>query len=429
MKFSFQTFLFAILSLISSWGFTASNPFSYSLNHSFPNPFTIGYTDSVTYTVTNNLPFTMANAIAIDKIATLSNEFTYDDQCNGQRLNSGGICTVTISLTPESSAMKFVQLIIHGYDNNRIPIPALLTSAQGVSSSSHFTVIPLGTSGGQFDSNLSSYLISATQSGHWIALDAGTTCSETYKIGFSTNIQAYLLSHAHLDHISGLVICSPIDSSKNLYGLDTTINYLRDNIFNWQIWPNFADDGALPLLNQYHYVRMATGNPIEIPNTGITATPYPLSHGILYNGSHYPSTAFLLESGGYYFLYCGDTGADTLENSNDLQNLWISIAPLIQQNKLTAIFIEVSYTNTQPDNLLFGHLSPKWLLKELHALASLVNPDNPSLALKGLRVVITHIKYTPTNPNVSSDIFNYLTKNNDLGINFIIPTQGNEMEF
>ncbi len=293
----------------------------------------------------------------------------------------------------------------------------------------HFAVIPLGTSGGQFDNNLSSYLISSIQSKNWIALDAGTTCSELSKISYPITIKAYLLTHAHLDHISGLVICSPIDSSKNIYGLETTINFIRDNIFNWQIWPNFGDEGIPPLLKKYHYIRLKVGKPVEISNTGITVTPYRLSHGKLSNNRHYPSTAFLLKSQDYYLLYCGDTGPDKLEKSDALNHLWIVIASLIRQQKLTAIFIEVSYTNAQPDNALFGHLSPKWLLKELHALANIVNPNKPNLALKGLNIVVTHIKQTSDNPTISSDILHYLVQHNDLEVNFIIPKQGQEMKF
>ena len=50
------------------------------------------------------------------------------------------------------------------------------------------------------------------------------------------------LSHAHLDHISGLILNAPDDSPKPILGLDATIDTLRDHVFNWRVWPNFGNE-------------------------------------------------------------------------------------------------------------------------------------------------------------------------------------------
>ncbi len=298
----------------------------------------------------------------------------------------------------------------------------------------YFNVIPLGTSGGEFQNNLSAYLVAPLTSTNWVALDAGTLCSEIDAIPFhelnklkikskqaffTEKIKAYLVSHAHLDHINGLVICSTIDGKKEILGLSTTLDYLRDYIFNWKIWPNFGDEGQKPQLNKYHYHRLTVGINTPIPQTEMNVTAYPLSHG---NG--YPSTAFLLKANDHYLLYFGDTGPDKVEQSHDIKQIWRQVAPLIRKHMLRAIFIECSFPNGRPDNLLFGHLTPQWLLAELHELAETIDPAHPNTALRGLNIVVTHIKQGLDEKRNGQQILQELDDKNDLGVKFIVPVQG-----
>ncbi len=301
----------------------------------------------------------------------------------------------------------------------------------------HFLVLPLGVSGGELEDNLSSYLVAAFDTQDFIALDAGTLCSaikkipsaEYAKIGIKTvagqslaatlltqHVKTYLISHAHLDHISGLVMCSTIDSHKEILGSNPTIDNLRDHIFNWQIWPNLADEGKQPTLKQYHYQRLNYSISYPVSGTQMSVQAFPLNHG-----GGYPSTAFLLESKGFYLLYFGDTGADSIEQSQDIQKVWQAVAPLIRQHKLTAIFIESSYLNERPNKLLFGHLRPDLLLSELNTLAKIVNPEQPLTALQDLVVVVTHIKQGLENQDIAKRIIQQLNGGNNLGVKFIIP--------
>lgn len=325
------------------------------------------------------------------------------------------------------------------FGNIEIAFAATSVSAPNQALENYFYVIPLGTSGGPMEDNLSAYLVKNKDSDAWVALDAGTLCSAIKKIPeselkklnivpktgesaaqtlFKQYLKAYLISHAHLDHISGLTICSTIDSAKEILGRDSTINYLRDDIFNWEIWPNFANEGKKPYLKQYHYQRLNLGENVLIPQTTTKVTAFALNHG-----NDYPSTAFLLESNDHYLLYFGDTGPDAVEHSDDINKIWQAIAPLIQTKKLHAIFIEVSYPNSQPDNMLFGHLTPKWLLTELRKLAALVNPEQPNTALKGVKIIVTHIKQGIGDKQITSQIMEQLNSQNDLGVEFILPKQ------
>src|SRR5690606_37117117 len=121
-------------------------------------------------------------------------------------------------------------------------------------------------------------------------------------------------------------------------------------------------------------------------------------------------------------LYLGDTGSDKLERSVKLQQLWKVIAPLVQTKKLKAIIIEVSFSNEQPDHLLFGHLTPQLLIDELIVLSSFSEKE----ALKNFQVVITHMK--PFNDR-EAIIKKQLQTLNTLGVNFIFPEQGKQMRF
>ncbi len=95
-------------------------------------------------------------------------------------------------------------------------------------------------------------------------------------------------------------------------------------------------------------------------NTGMYVKAFELSHSNLYK-----STAFLVRSDSSYILYLGDTGADTIEKSTHLRELWEHIAPLIKLNQVKGIFIEVSFPDEQPVNKLFGHLTPSLLMHEM----------------------------------------------------------------
>ncbi|HEX8357501.1 MAG TPA: 3',5'-cyclic-nucleotide phosphodiesterase, partial [Segetibacter sp.] len=165
-------------------------------------------------------------------------------------------------------------------------------------------------------------------------------------------------------------------------------------------------------LNKYRYVALAPQEEIPLENTGMTLTPFFLSHS-----NPYESTAFLLNNKGNYLLYLGDTGADSVEHSGKLATLWKHIAPLIKQGVLKGIFIEASFPDAQPDRLLFGHFTPKWLMHELSNLNSLTG----NAALQKVPVIITHIK-----PSLDSEtkIRQQLKQANILGLTLLYPKQG-----
>ena len=124
----------------------------------------------------------------------------------------------------------------------------------------------------------------------------------------------------------------------------------------------------------------------------------------------------------------GDTGPDAVEGKGKLRALWTRVAPLVREHTLHAIFLEASYPSDRPDEKLFGHLTPRWVNAELGVLASLVGGDDPAHALRGLPVVITHIKPTLVRGETPrARIERELRETNPYGVRFIVATQGEKL--
>ena len=292
-----------------------------------------------------------------------------------------------------------------------------------------FKVVPLGVKGGSDESNLSSYMLAATASNDYVCLDAGTVdygiqkaiqagiFHETEPVVLKKYIKGYLISHPHLDHVAGLIINSPDDTSKNIYALPFCTEVLKEKYFSWKSWANFADDGEKPMLNKYHYKVLNANEETPIEHTNLFVTAFTLSHS-----NPYKSTAFLIRQADAFILYLGDTGADTTEHTDNLKQLWQHIAPLIKEKKLKAIFIETSFSNEQPDKLLFGHLTPRLLMQEIDALAQLTGSNS----LQGFSIVITHEK---PSGNREALIKNQLLQLNKYKLKLIFPMQGKQLLF
>jgi 3',5'-cyclic-nucleotide phosphodiesterase len=287
-----------------------------------------------------------------------------------------------------------------------------------------FQVVPLGVKGGIDEKNLSAYLVAPINTKDYICLDAGTintgiekaVANKVFTVSaekvLKSYIKGYLISHAHLDHVAGLIINSPADSLKTVYATKKCMEMMENHYFNGETWANFGDEGTGYQIKKYHFQTLLLKGETAITNTTMTVKAFTLSHV-----NPYESTAFLLRNNNSYILYLGDTGADEIEKSTSLRQLWQAIAPLIKSKQLKGIFIETSFPNNQPTANLFGHLTPKLLMQELHALAGLTGKK----ALSDFKIVITHSK-PPANNMIL--IREQLEQSNDLQVNFIFPEQG-----
>ena len=315
-----------------------------------------------------------------------------------------------------------------------------------VTSSPQFTCIPLGVKGGLDESNIPAYLLAPFGSSEFICLDAGTLLAgskvahrkgcfndipipENSKLTFEGNIlyhhiKAYLISHPYLDHVEGLVVVSPADCPKPIMSLQGTIEDIKNHLFNWCIWPNLCDTGEPPTQYKYNYITLQTGKSVPIPNSSMHVEAFPLAHG-----DHTDSTAFLVESKGFYALYMGDTGPDEIEKRSTAETVWKRIATLIKNQQLKGIFIESSYPDDHPDDKLYSHLTPAWLMHSFRQLAALVDPQHPQDALKDFTVIITHIKpLLSASTSVREFVKSQLIAHKDLNLNLIFTKQGRRFD-
>lgn len=293
---------------------------------------------------------------------------------------------------------------------------------------SGFKVIPLGVKGGLDESNLSAYLVAANGSDQYLCLDAGTIykgleLAEEKKLFTEKDpsviqqkyINSYFISHAHLDHTAGLIMNSPSDLQKKIYGLPSVLDVFKKHYFTWSAWANFGNEGEAPILKKYTYQNLIAGTELPIENTNLFVTPFVLSHV-----KPYESSAFLIRNQDKYMLYLGDTGADTVEQSTQLEQLWKTIAPIIQKHNLIGIFIEVSFDNSTPDKSLFGHLTPALFMKEMTRLDTYANGQ-----LNVVPIYITHLKPCA---NCETNIKQQIEHSNQLHLNIHYPAQAVAIE-
>lgn len=251
-------------------------------------------------------------------------------------------------------------------------------------------------------------------------------------------ISTYLITHPHLDHISGFAINTAsfqhTSRPKRVAALPSTIDAIKTHIFNDVIWPNMSDeDGGIGFVS---YMRLVEGGNIQFGDgesrgyievcDGLAVKCWSVSHGqcmrkhrshgggsgsthdayndavsrrasqhaitptgLQHNQSYvHPgdmmrpidSSAFFLRDDhtGNEVLIFGDVEPDSLSLSPRTNQVWSDAASKITVGLLTGILIECSYDNSQSDETLFGHLAPRHLIAELKVLAEKVKALGPA---------------------------------------------------
>ncbi|GAA5833377.1 hypothetical protein JCM11251_003477 [Rhodosporidiobolus azoricus] len=248
-------------------------------------------------------------------------------------------------------------------------------------------------------------------------------------------ISCFAITHAHLDHIAGLIIssaaCRP--PPKPVYGIKRTIENI-EKLMDGGVWPMLGGwDDSVTIGRAYHYKHIPTPTPAPLPlSPHLSFHAFPLSHGLdpsafrrkreaesssspapsLNGHAHsnkpcnecYDSTAFFVkeEQTGKELLFFGDVEPDSISKRGLNLAVWKVAAPKIAAGKLSVMFLECSYPSSQPASLLFGHFSPPYILEEMVILASLVTEERVRAGLDrklaekdpldGVIVVIQHIK-------------------------------------
>lgn len=186
-----------------------------------------------------------------------------------------------------------------------------------------------------------------------ILIDAGTgVCSLTLKE--MQSLKHIFITHSHLDHIASIPLLTDtlfgglIGNPLIMYAQRSTIKVLRENIFNWAIWPDFT---VLPHKTNavLRLKGMTAGTSIDID--GRTIEMITVNHAV-------PGVGYRVESNGKSFAFSGDTTSN--------ENLWAS---LNKHDGLDLLFVESAFANKDAELARVAfHYCPDTLAKDLPKL-------------------------------------------------------------
>ncbi|HVT35026.1 MAG TPA: 3',5'-cyclic-nucleotide phosphodiesterase [Nevskiaceae bacterium] len=186
-----------------------------------------------------------------------------------------------------------------------------------------------------------------------ILIDAGTGVGDL-SLSQQRRIKQVFLTHSHLDHVCGLAFMADnlfdlIDRPIEVHATPETLAIIREHLFNWKIWPDFAKlpDEEHPLL---HFNQVETGTMMDIGGYR-TLMAYPVLHTV-------PAVGYVVQSPQSTFAFSGDT--------YPTESLWQSLNGLSQLDKL---MIEVAFTDEDAELARVSrHFTPRLLGEELKKL-------------------------------------------------------------
>lgn len=225
---------------------------------------------------------------------------------------------------------------------------------------------------------------------HDILIDAGTGVADL-SIDELAAIDHVFLTHAHLDHIAALPLM--LDSvadrrSKALtvYGSEAVLASLKQHIFNWVIWPDFAaiPNPVNPLLR---YQPIALQQAVVLDGRRITALP--AEHSI-------PAFGYWLDSGAGSLVFSGDSAPCdafwlAVNQIDNLRHLIIECAfsdreaPLAQASKHfhpAALALALSRLGRQCA-IHISHLKPGQAEQTMREIESCLAPFRPHKLANG----------------------------------------------
>lgn len=182
-----------------------------------------------------------------------------------------------------------------------------------------------------------------------VAIDAGSlafSCNEIQR----KQIRDVVLTHAHLDHIAGLPLFiddhfASLEEPVSVFALEEVIDILERNIFNWSVYPNFAElrnDNGIVL----EYCPFEACATFRVKHFDFKA--FPVNHKV-------PGVGFIVSDESSVIAISGDTAST--------DEFWLGVN---KEEKLDALLIECAF----PDDLeslaeASHHLTPKLLKTEL----------------------------------------------------------------
>jgi len=187
-----------------------------------------------------------------------------------------------------------------------------------------------------------------------VLIDCGSGVGEL-TLDEMCGIRHIFLTHGHLDHITFIpflvdsVFEALVDNPITIHLQKETLQMLREHIFNWQIWPDFAKlpDDANPVIK---YDVITPGQQITLSERNLEAIPVTHTQ---------PAVGYRIqEAGGGSFAFSGDT------RSTD--RFW---QVLNAYPELDILFVECAYADHEEVlSQIAGHHRPSTLAEDLRKL-------------------------------------------------------------
>jgi len=219
----------------------------------------------------------------------------------------------------------------------------------------------LGCSGGIGGRHLrtTSFLVD-----HDVLIDAGSGVGDLTLAELS-QIDHVFITHSHLDHVTSIpFLVDTVGAMRSkpitVYATRATIEILRNHLFNWAIWPDFAEipSAEAPFLR---YSEIEVGQPLKLGGRSIVALP--ARHTV-------PAVGYHLDSGNASLVFTGDTAP------NDA--LWRIVNRIAN---LKFLIIETAFSNKERQLAeVSRHLCPATLAEELAKLE------------RSAEIYVTHLK-------------------------------------
>src|SRR5881409_4084262 len=189
-------------------------------------------------------------------------------------------------------------------------------------------------------------------------IDAGTV-SSTLTVPEQLSIEHALISHSHLDHVTGLVYLSETlgfcenGAAVTITGIDHVVSTLRWGVFNNVLWPDFSKipHADVPVVKYRTLVE-----DVEQRVGDLWVTPVAVNHTV-------PTAGFIVHDGSTGVIYSADTGPT--------EALWQAARGL---RGLRAVIVECAFPNRLgPLAQVAKHMTPALIQRELDKLP----PDLP----------------------------------------------------
>lgn len=162
-------------------------------------------------------------------------------------------------------------------------------------------------------------------------------------------IDTVLISHSHIDHVKDLLFWGDLIFGQrapiNVYGATDVLQVIKENLFNWKIWPDFTSipTPERPIFKLCPYER---GD--SFVDAGYNIQTVEVNHTV-------PSNAFFVEKDGTGILYSSDT--TTTDEVWEIAN---------KRDDLKTILMEISFSNSmQAVADASKHYTPRTLTEDL----------------------------------------------------------------